>query len=290
MKQLAIVIVTYNSEEHIFDCVKEVIQHCDLPRDEVELIIVDNHSRQPQPMFTTLRALWGNDIICISNGTNGGYGQGNNLGIARATAPIVLIMNPDVRLTMPIFTVAVALFDKDPRLGMLGMQQMSSATRRSYHSFYPTWLCNGYLRYFLHGICNRLDLYLPALMAIQGSCFFVRREMFLAAGAFDGTHFMYGEEDDLHYRMRALFGNRAFAYNKHLRYIHAHGQRPPSLDYEKTLYLANVALYTKKGISEELIRRHFLQANTLLLIKERLTNRYSPSYTVLRTFRHFLQQ
>ena len=103
MKKVSIIIVTYNSEKDIYDCVDSIQSHTDIPKKEIELIIVDNCSREPEPMFVRLKQQWGEDIILIENTQNGGYGQGNNVGIRRATAPVILIMNPDVRLLEPFF-------------------------------------------------------------------------------------------------------------------------------------------------------------------------------------------
>ncbi len=288
MKRLGIVIVTHNSETHIFECVESIQKNCDMPRSEVELIIVDNCSQDVDNMFSLLRQVWGNDIVFVKNSTNGGYGQGNNLGIQHASAPIVLIMNPDVRLYEPIFQRALTYFEKSKCIGMLGMTQMSSETKRSNHSFCPTWLVNGYLQIVLYAICNRLGWYIPSCMYIQGSCFFVRREIFLSVGGFDETHFMYGEEDDLHYRMKEIYGSRCFAFDKHLHYIHQHGHRPPSLDYEKWLFEANATLYSKKGVDKAFILRHFLQSNRLLLLKERFKGVNGERYEVLMQFRDYL--
>ena len=61
----------------------------------------------------------------ISNKINGGYGQGNNIGIRKASGSVILIMNPDVRLVQPIFAKALAHFEKT-KVVMLGMIQMVS--------------------------------------------------------------------------------------------------------------------------------------------------------------------
>ncbi len=290
MKRLSIVIVTHESEDHIFDCVESILKYSYLSRNEVELIIVDNCSQDVDNMFSLLRQVWGDGIVLVKNSTNGGYGQGNNLGIQHATAPIVLIMNPDVRLCEPIFQRALKHFEKNKHIGMLGMTQMKSATQRSNHSFCPTWLVNGYLQMVLYAVCNRLGWYVPSCMYIQGSCFFVRREIFLSTGGFDNAHFMYGEEEDLHYRLKKLYGSRCFSFDKHLHYIHQHGHRPPSLDYEKQLLEANISLYSKKGVDKAFILRHFLQANRLLLLKERLKGVNGERYKVLMQFRKYLQE
>ena len=124
MKRLSIIIVTYNSEHDIYDCLASIRKHQDLQPEELEIIIVDNNSRDTDGMFAKLRELYGNDIVLVKNTHNGGYGQGNNVGIRMATAPVILIMNPDVRLLMPIFKTATDAFLEDSRLAMYGMKQM----------------------------------------------------------------------------------------------------------------------------------------------------------------------
>ena len=202
MKRLSIIIVTYNSEKDIYDCINSIRQWTDIPMEELELIVVDNNSRETDTMFATLKQLYGNDIVLIRNTRNGGYGQGNNLGIRKATASVILIMNPDVRMMEPIFKTALDAFDQSKDLSMYGMKQMLSASEPSTNSFCCAYTVNGYLQTFMSSLGNRYDRYIPRYMHFSGSCFFIRKEMFEQAGLFDETIFMYGEEEDIHYRMR----------------------------------------------------------------------------------------
>ena len=80
MKKVSIIIVTYNSEKDIYDCVTSIMEHADIPLQEIELVVVDNNSTGCDAMFDKLRSLWGADIVLIKINQNGGYGQGNNLG------------------------------------------------------------------------------------------------------------------------------------------------------------------------------------------------------------------
>ena len=109
MKRLSIVIVTYKSEEDIYDCLQSIWQYNDIPNEDLEVIVVDN-SPESEMMFSKLRELYKNDIVLIHNTHNGGYGQGNNVGIKQAKAPTIMIMNPDVRLCQPIFRTALEAF------------------------------------------------------------------------------------------------------------------------------------------------------------------------------------
>ena len=279
MKRLSIIIVTYNSERDIYDCLNTIRQYNDLAEEELEVIVVDNNSRQPRTMFDRLRTLWPG-IVLIENDRNGGYGQGNNVGIRRAQAPVIMVMNPDVRLIQPIFQSALAAFDA-PRLGILGMKQMVTPTRKSSFSFGTTLMMNGYARTVLMSVCNRFDLFLPRWMYVDGSCFFIRRDMFIEAGLFDEDCFMYGEEDDINYRMKKTCHCRV-AYDPTLRFVHLTEGRRPNIEYEKKRFESSAMLNAKKGYPRHLTLRNFRQANQLLLFQAYLRRKNSPEEYALR--------
>ena len=267
MKRISIIIVTYNSEKDIFDCVRSIQEYADIPLQEVELIVVDNNSREPDKMFAALRDLWGDDIVLIKNSKNGGYGQGNNVGIRQASAPVILIMNPDVRLASPFFAKPLEAFSKDKQLIMYGMKQWYTPTLPSQSSFCCTYRMNGYLRTVLEGFCNRLNLYIPSLMYLSGSCFYVRKEAFEAIGLFDETVFMYGEEDDIHWRFNKAFGHH-ICFDKSMRYLHLTTERPPSAATELKYLDVAMTQNEKKGYPKIKIARTFLQIYKLRYWRE----------------------
>lgn len=284
MKSVSIIIVTYNSEKDIFDCVCSIQEYADIPLSEIELIVVDNNSREPDKMFATLRNLWGEDIVLIKNSCNGGYGQGNNVGIRRASAPVILIMNPDVRLASPFFKKPLAAFANDEKLIMYGMKQWYTPTLPSQSSFCCTQMLNGYLRSVVEAISNRVECYVPSLMYFSGSCFYVRKSMFEAIGLFDEEFFMYGEENDMHYKFKQKFGAH-FRYDPSLKYLHLTSERPPSVDYE--LKVADVAIRRnlKRGISKRTTIGRLIQWYNMRFWRECLKKKLGtphPHYAMLK--------
>lgn len=271
-KKLSIVIVTYNSEKDIFDCIASIYKYADLPKEDYEIIIVDNNSRDTLGMFSKIKTLYGTHPLLLRNDRNGGYGQGNNIGIEHASAPVILIMNPDVRLMEPVFRVALKAFDNDPLLTVYGMKQMLSATKASNNSFACTYMTNGYLFTLLTAVCSRLDLYLPRYMYISGACFFLRRAPFVEIGMFDESVFLYGEEDDIRYRLMQKFGAH-FAYNKRLHYMHLTLDREHTIDYDKRLLDVAVSHAVKKGYPVHRMLRNRLQNTRMLLVREWLRMR-----------------
>lgn len=270
MKKVSIIIVTYNSEKDIYDCVTSIMEHADIPLQEIELVVVDNNSVGCDAMFDKLKTLWREDIVQIKNSCNGGYGQGNNVGIRQSSAPLVLIMNPDVRLVCPIFRKAIALFANDKNMCMLGMKQWLTLEEPSTNSFTCTYMMNGYLSTVLSALCTRLDVYIAKYMHFSGSCFFINKAMFEAVGLFDESVFLYGEEDDIHYRLLHRFKGCKMVYDKSLRYLHLTKERQPDIKYEKTLIDVAVMQNKKKGYSERRTLKNIRRSVDLLIYRERL--------------------
>ena len=270
MKKLSIIIVTYNSEKDIYECLDTIYSHCDIPIKELEVIIVDNNSTDCDTMFNKLKTLWGEDIILIKNSSNGGYGQGNNGGIRQCSAPVVLIMNPDVRLVCPIFRKAINLFSKDKNMCILGMKQWLTLDEPSSNSFTCTSRMNGYLSTILSALCTRLDIYLAKYMHFSGSCFFINKAMFETVGLFDESVFLYGEEDDIHYRLMHRFKDCKMIYDKSLRYLHLTKDRKPDIKYEKMLIDVAVMQNKKKGYCEKKTLKNRQRCINLQIFRERI--------------------
>ena len=284
MKRISIIIVTYNSEKDIFDCVRSIQKFADIPLSDIELIVVDNNSREPDKMFQELRNIWREDIVLIKNSRNGGYGQGNNVGIRSASAPVILIMNPDVRLASPFFKKPLTAFAKDKALIMYGAKQWYTPTMPSQSSFCCTQMLNGYLRSLVEALSNRVECYIPSLMYFSGSCFYVSKSKFEEIGLFDEDFFMYGEENDMHYKFVRKFGAH-FSYDKSLKYLHLTSERPPSVDYE--LKLADVAIRRnlKRGVNECITIERLIQWYRMRFWREWLKKKLGkphPHYTMLK--------
>ena len=111
-----------------------------------------------------------------------------------------------------------------PELTIYGMKQMLTPTMPSTSSFTCTYMMNGYISTVLTAICTRLEWYFPSFMYIHGFCFFIRKSYFEEFGLFDESNFMYGEEDDIRYRLRKK-GFKKIIYNHQKHYIHLTRER-----------------------------------------------------------------
>lgn len=272
MKKISIIIVTYNSEEDIYDCLSSIRQWSDVPMEELEIIVVDNNSRDSQSMFTRIREQWGDGILLIDNPQNGGYGQGNNVGIRAASAPVVMVMNPDVRLYEPVFQKVIAAYENDPQLNLYGMKQMLTPERPSKKTTDMTYMMNGWIRAFLSSFMSRTDWYFPRWMFISGACFFVRKSAFEEVGLFDEENFMYGEEDDIRLRLQKRFGVHV-RYDRSLHYLHLIKDRIVSAKSLVREAESCLLLYGKKGYAPKYILHRFTQNLCAVIAYHRLLER-----------------
>ena len=113
-KLVSIIILTYNSERYIENCLKSVFGQT---YDNVELTVVDNCSRDKTMVIVeeTLREFKGNQRV-ILNEKNLGYAGGNNIGIKESRGEYLFIINPDVVLDKNYIQTVVEEFEKDPQI------------------------------------------------------------------------------------------------------------------------------------------------------------------------------
>lgn len=246
-KKLSVIIVTYNSENHIYGCLESVFKYNDIGN-ALEVIVVDNNSIDFDHMKCKLEALYGDLIRIISNSSNEGYGQGNNIGIRYSMAPYFAIMNPDVRLTMPIFSAMIDCL-KNENVAMCAGKQMGR-NMRPLESFRSSVLMPIWFRIFVQYICQyKLDCYWYKYMWLQGAFFAMKKVVFEQLGMFDEKIFLYFEEEDIHYRLRRIFPNMKCVYLKQYQYIHCADER----DYSEKVMLLNYRsmayFFQKNGLS-----------------------------------------
>jgi GT2 family glycosyltransferase len=87
MREIAIVIVTYNSREDIGGCLDAAL------RSGAEVVVVDNASADG-----TVAEVRRRGVRLVENPTNRGFAAAVNQGFGAATAPYVVLLNPDAEL------------------------------------------------------------------------------------------------------------------------------------------------------------------------------------------------
>jgi len=252
--ELCAVILNYNRFDDSRGCVAALLEQGIVAPDQ--LVLVDNAS--PDGSGPRLReALAG--IRFVQSPRNGGYAYGINLGFAHAgDCRYYLVLNPDTRFSVNNIALALAEFERDPRLGLLGLNLLNSDgtpqySARRFYSVLTVLLRRspmGRWRLFrrLHDEHLMLDAWNGGAFEadwVIGGGFIARREAIAQLGGFDEGYFLYVEDTDLCRRMWGA-GWKVKAIPA-VRLIHAHaraskGLRSPAAKY----HLHSLARYAGK--------------------------------------------
>ena len=256
--KISIIIVTYNSQSLISDCLQSILDYADISLDEIEIIVVDNSSGENAE---ELKSMVDNHSVAkkiktkyIHNVANLGYGQGNNIGIFNSTGDIVCIMNPDVRFTEPLFKDVLLKFE-DSNLALLGYKQTGGFD----YSFYMKPELKSAFSGWKMKLLNKRDSFNPKKHYLSGAFFFIDKNKFSQIGMFDEKIFMYFEEPDIAKRIDEK--KYTILYEKSKKYIHLVGDRTAwseraftsemnSLKYYLTKYNFDTANIINKYLEE----------------------------------------
>ncbi len=180
------IVVSYDSAEVLPACLNA------LAGEGVPAIVVDNASGDDSRGIAEKRG-----ARVIANARNEGYGRANNLGVAAADTPYVLIVNPDLELKRGAAAALLAAAERYPDAGMLAPRIVEPSGRVFLQP--RSLLSPDHLNRSGAMVVPEGDACLPFL---SGACLLIPRETFLALGGFDPAIFLFYEDDDLCRRMR----------------------------------------------------------------------------------------
>ena len=90
-KQVSIIIPNYNGQKYLEDCI-DSLQQLDFPRENYEIIVVDNASSDNSCDLICSRYP---DVILIEAEKNLGFASGCNLGIKNSSGEYIVLLNND---------------------------------------------------------------------------------------------------------------------------------------------------------------------------------------------------
>jgi N-acetylglucosaminyl-diphospho-decaprenol L-rhamnosyltransferase len=235
-----VVIVAYQSRALLRECLMSLRVH-QSPR-RARTCVIDNASNDGT--VEMVRSDFPEFELIVSP-RNLGFAAANNLAIARGSAPYVLALNPDTRVTSGAVDHMLELMDSNPSIGIAGCRLVREdgtfdhAARRAF----PTPL--GALAHFTRiGRSRRAPARLAQYRApsvesgpvdaVNGAFMLVRRKALEEVGLFDEGYWMYMEDLDLCYRF-AQAGWTTW-YEPDATVVHAKGGssgrfRSPRLNY-----------------------------------------------------------
>ena len=192
--KLSIISVAYKSNTVIRKCLKSIENFNDLG-EQLEIIVVDNHPFDDEA-FSCISSEFPR-VRYINNPGNGGFGQGNNIGVRSSTGEFLLFLNPDTEIIEPVFQFAVQQFEGSQELAAFGMilcDENGNAFKQSY-GLLPEK--SGRIRLFLSKILIDYFDFVPKGIYPWGADLFIRKSIFEKIGGFDEQYFLCYEEPDL---------------------------------------------------------------------------------------------
>ncbi len=208
---VAIIIVSYNSEDHIGDCLESVFAQCKEVKQQV--IVVDNDSKDGTVELIRSRFP---QVELILPGKNLGFAKGVNLGAIHATAEFVLLLNPDTEILNHAVDEVVNFARNNPGHGLYGGRTLQPDGSLEPSSCWgqPTLYSMALFAFGLTTLFPKNRWLDPESLGnwqrdsvrevgvITGCFLLAPKATWEELGGLDESYFMYGEDVDLAMRAR----------------------------------------------------------------------------------------
>ena len=201
--KLDVVVVSYRCEGMLRDCLDSVRRHS--ANGEVSVHVVDNASRDGTAEMVAREFP---EVRLTASERNLGFGAANNIAIRAGSAPYVLCLNPDTRVTEGALERMLEVMERrevgicGPRLE-LEDRSFDHAAKRSFPT--PLSALGHFTGIGRHRDSGALAAYRAPEVeagpvdAVNGAFMLIRRSALDGVGLFDEGYWMYMEDLDLCY-------------------------------------------------------------------------------------------
>jgi GT2 family glycosyltransferase len=190
-----VVVLNYNNWLSTEQCLHSLKE---LNYPNYQVILVDNGSKDLPVQQLTERF---SDITIYENPHNLGFAAGSNRGILVALthgAEYIWLLNNDTKVESQALTAMLAEAEADPGVGAVGSLLVSDDRNRSLLAW-----GGGHVDFFL-GLPRHLRSgFAPNLHYLCGASLLLRGQAIHEVGLFDEGYFLYWEDTDLCFRLRA---------------------------------------------------------------------------------------
>jgi GT2 family glycosyltransferase len=216
---IRIQIVNYRTKSYLVDCLRTLFSSLEVQPIHYTVAILDNASGDD---LTDLAGLFREQELEVHHGTrNIGFGAGHNFLAKRGDADYLFLVNPDTQFPEPETPQKLLQRARAAGVQVIGPRLVTrkGRTQRWDHGELEGWPArvalasgNSYWRKRSH----------PAEAAwVSGAAFMIEKSWFERLGGFDEKFFLYKEEEELCWRLRALGGK--VLYDPTLSVMHHSG-------------------------------------------------------------------
>lgn len=216
---ISVIIVNYHSAGMVIDCVNSIFDKTQGL--SYEVIVVDNASGDGS--VECLRETFGDRIKLIASPENLGFGKANNLGAAQASGKYLFLLNPDTILINDAISILHDYMEANSNVGVAGGNLYSPEMTptpsfcRVFDDLNLEKQRASWKQLLASRILAKLHIGKNRPMAefnhteqpekvayIFGADMMIPRTIFEQVGGFDPDFFMYGEEEELTWRITEL--------------------------------------------------------------------------------------
>jgi len=238
-RSLDVIIVSYNTRADTLACLAALV--APPPRDLGTILVVDNASSDGT--VDAVRGAWPRvEVVALER--NGGFAAANNVGFARTTAPLVLLLNSDTIVPPGAIDVladrleATGAVAAGPRLVNEAGRPEVSFGRMLTPVAEAVQLLRGRLaRSSAAWARRRTDQHVSEerdVDWVSGACLLVRRDAAHAAGFLDERFFLYEEDVDFCAALRARGGRVLFTPRATVVHRGGRSGAPKSGQYDRS--------------------------------------------------------
>lgn len=278
MPQLSVIIVNYNVEYFLEQCLNSV--ETATRNINAEVFVVDNNSVDGSVQMVKDKFPW---VHLIANKDNPGFSKANNQAIKISKGKYILLLNPDTIVEEDTFEKSIQFMEEREDCGGLGIKMIDGKghflpeSKRGLPTpqaaFYKIFglskifpKSKKFGRYHL-GYLDKNQTH--EIEVLSGAYMFMRKEALDKVGMLDETFFMYGEDIDLSYRL--ILGGYKNYYYPGTQIVHYKGEstKKGSVNYVFVFYNAMI-IFAKKHFSEKNAKTFSLLINMAIYFRASL--------------------
>ncbi len=225
MFDLVVVIVNWNGEKFIRECLKTACRAKDNSKYSTKIVCVDNHSTDRS--VEIISEFDEVDLIVLEE--NLGFAAANNIAFQRYEARYFLMLNPDTEVDDPLnFDIMLSYMEENHELGIAGCRlknrdgtwqksighhltilsgiaEQTGFNSVAHRSRFFRWVGSKLSRIFKRNFSHFNQLAHQSTTALNvdfvwGAYMIVRREVQTRIGLLDEDFFLFGEESDYCFR------------------------------------------------------------------------------------------
>lgn len=226
MKEVSVIIVTFNSEETIKRCLEAVFKN-----NPAEVLAVDNNS---QDKTREEIKKFGKSVILIESLENLGFAKACNLAASKASENYFFFLNPDTEILNDALDKLLEFAENHSEVGLIAPRliKKNGEIQPSVKKL-PTLLgviCEYYLRQkgsyheFIPKSENPVEV-----EAVYGAAMLVKKDIFQKIKGFDEKYFIYYEDLDLCRKIKNI--GKKIIYYPDARVMHEVGVSVKGLSY-----------------------------------------------------------